>query len=139
MENPSMGRTGRGRRSLQRVPEPPASSEIRFIDTGAPLQFRRLPERAFGCTPSRVAEGQRWKSLVRTDDPLQISSAQILDKHTQRPAIGNGMMNREDQHMVIGGPTEPLGSVKRSSHQIEWLAENLSLQLFDFPFVRLHR
>jgi hypothetical protein len=62
-----------------------------------------------------------------------------LHEYTQRPAIGNGMMNREDQYMVIRGPTERFRPIKRALHQIEWLPENFSPQLFNSLFMPLRR
>ena len=112
-----------------------ASSEIGFPESSAPFQFRGLPERAFACAPSGIGERHWWKSLVQTHQPLHIGHTQILDEHTQGPAIGNGMMNREDQNVIVGAPPKHFDPVKRSSDQIEWLAENLFRQLFDRLFV----
>src|ERR1700719_416413 len=104
MRGQSVVWAGRGLGSLERVPEPAASGEIGFPEHSTALQFRRLPERTFGCTPGGVGERQRRKSLAQAHQPLHISKTELLDEHSQRPAIGNGMMNCEDQDMVIGAP-----------------------------------
>src|ERR1700730_11241452 len=134
-----MGCTGRSLGSLQRVPEPAASGEIGFPESSTPLQFRGLPERAFGRTPSRIGKRHWWKSLVEAHQSLHISHTQVLDEYTQAPAIGDGMMNREDQNVLIGAPPKDIDAVKGSTNCIECLAEDLFRQLFDRLFVPLRR
>ncbi len=68
---------------------------------------------------------------MHTSYPIHVSRAQILKEHAQCPAIGNGMMNRKHQHVVISGATEHLRAIKRALHQIEGLAENFLRQFFD--------
>ena len=96
MRNKSMRCTGRGLGSLQRVPEPAASGKIGFPESSTPLQFRLLPERAFSRTPSGVGKREWRKPLVQAHKILHISHTQILDEHTEGPAVSNGMMNRQD-------------------------------------------
>jgi hypothetical protein len=62
---------------------------------------------------------------------LHVCKTKILDEHTQGPAIGNRMMYREDEHMVIGPPSKDLGSVKRALNWIERLVEYPFCKLFD--------
>ena len=59
MRDQSRWSTRCGLRCLQRAPEPRASSEFGFPEGGSLLQLRRLPEDAFGCSPSGVSKGQR--------------------------------------------------------------------------------
>src|SRR6202011_6166224 len=68
---------------------------------------------------------------VDTSYPIHVSRAQILKEHAQRPPIGNGMMNRKHQHVIISGETEHLRAIERALHQIEGLAENFLRQFFD--------
>src|SRR5260370_10432637 len=96
LRNPSIGDTRPGLRSFLVVPKPPASREIGFPESGPSLQFGRLPARAFGCAPGRLGQRHCWKPLAQTHKLLHISNTQILDEDTERPAIGNGVMNRDN-------------------------------------------
>src|ERR1700688_3503389 len=139
MRGQSVGCAGRGLGSLQRVPEPAGSGETGFPERSTALQFSRLPERTFGCAPGGVGERQRRKSLAQAHQSLHISKTELLDEHAQRPAIGNGMMNCEDQNMVIGASAQYLHPVERSLDRIERLPENLLRQLFDGLFATPRR
>ena len=35
---------------------------------------------------------------------LDVSGKQVLHENSEAPAIGNGMMNGEDQHMLVRRP-----------------------------------
>src|ERR1700733_6651038 len=68
---------------------------------------------------------------------LNVSKTQILNKDTQSPTVGDGMMNCEDQHVMIGAPAQHIDSVERSLDQIKWLTAYLIGQFFDTLFAGL--
>ena len=62
---------------------------------------------------------------------LQIRGAEILHKDAEGPAIGNGMMNREYQNVIVGVPAEQLDPIKRALHHVERRVKDLARERFD--------
>src|SRR5258705_11905188 len=46
-------------------------------------------------------------------------------------------MNRENQHVVVGRPTQVGRAVERPLHEVEWRAENLCCQFFNRFWLRI--
>src|SRR4029078_6890863 len=62
---------------------------------------------------------------------LDVSSERVLCYSPQAPAVSNGVMNREHQHVVVSRPTQVGRTVERPLHEVEWRAENLCCQFFN--------
>ena len=90
-----------------------------------------MPKSAFGRAPRRIGLRDRRQSLGRSHHYLDVSCEEILNKNPQTPAVGNGMMNRENQHVLVGRATQISHAVERPLHEVEWRAENLRGQFFD--------
>ena len=60
-----------------------------------------------------------------------ISRTQVLHESAESPAVGNGMMNGQDQQMVVGTKPENSHAIERTLHKIERLTEGFLHQFFD--------
>jgi hypothetical protein len=71
------------------------------------------------------------KRIANSTQALQVSDTQILDENPEGPTVGDRMMNREDQDVVIRAAAHQLHPVKRSLHEIERLPEHLTRKILD--------
>lgn len=108
MGNHELMRAGGGIRTLEGAPDSAIARELRLPKSRSRLQLRRLPERCARRRPIRCRFGAQWAEYSRVRSrarrPLcasrtthHVSRAQVLHEDTQRPAIGDGVMDRELQ------------------------------------------
>ena len=79
----------------------------------------------------RCRRAAREEVRSRTHPPRYISLTQVPHESAESPAVGNGMMNGQDQQMVVGTKPQNSRAIERTLHEIEWLAEGFLHQFFD--------
>ncbi len=106
---PSPRRAGRDRRA----PHPVRAREVRFPKVGPLLQQDWLPESAFGRVPGCVGERHRGQHFRRSHQLQDIGGEEILHEHPEAPAVGDGVMNREDENVIVGRAAQVDHAIKR--------------------------
>ena len=90
-----------------------------------------LPKGALGSAPRAVGELRRGEARRPLPcQPQDIGGAQVLDEGAERPTVGDGMMDGENQQMVVGTAPENVHAIERTLHEIERLAESFLHQFF---------
>ena len=131
VRNPALRCARHGDGLLARAPDPARSGEGGFPKCAALLQSGGLPEFPLGCTPCGVGKRHRRQRAAHAHPRLHVRRAQVLHKNSERPAVGNRVVNRESQHEIIRCPPEHRDAVQRPLHEIEWLVENFPRQFLD--------
>ena len=62
-----------------------------------------------------------------------------MHENTQRPAVRDGVMDRENEHVIVGRAPKSGRAIKRPLHQVERLAEDFLRQFLDRIRLRLRR
>src|SRR3954454_14868737 len=117
-------------RFFRDTPKTLNSRQARFPKGDARFQLGGLPERPLDSTPGGIRSCDGRQLLFSAHSFLQIGGAQIFDEHAKTPAIGNRVVNRTDQHLVIRSTTKNVDPVKRTLEQIEGLGKSLECELF---------
>src|SRR5436190_8447188 len=125
-------RLKRNLRFFRDAPKTLNTGQAGFPEGDARFQLRRLPERSLGSAPSRIGNWERRKLVVSAQSLLEIGGAQVFDEHAKAPAIGNRVMNRTDQHLVIGSTPKNIDPIERTLEQIEGLGKSLEREPFEF-------
>ena len=63
--------------------------------------------------------------------PLEIGGEEILHEDPQRPAVRDGMVDGEDEHVIVRRTAEHHGPIERSGNEVEGSAENFLSEFLD--------
>ena len=96
-----------------------------LIDLGTP------PKGSLGGPPRTIREMHWWKPIGPSCQPRDVGGAEILNEGSEAPAISDGVMNGEDQQMIVGISTEDVDTIERTLDEIERLAERGLHQFLD--------
>src|SRR3954469_21631628 len=119
-------------RFFRDTPKTLNSRQARFPKGNARFELGGLPEPPLGSPPGGIRSCDGWQLVFSAHSFLQIGGAQIFDEHAKTPAIGNRVVNRADQHLIIGSTPKNVDPIERAVEQIEGLGKSLECQLFEF-------
>src|SRR5246127_312679 len=115
-DQPLRGAGGGYYRALKGAPEAPGSGKMGSPERGSSLQFFGHPEFALGCSPGCVGQRNLREAFIWSDDAQQVSGAQILGENSERPAVSDGVVYRQNDHVSIRAQPEHFGPVERSAY-----------------------
>ena len=87
------------------------------------IDLGTLPKGSLGGPPRTIREMHWWKPVGSSCQPRYVGSAEILDKGSEAPTISDGVMNGEDEQVIVGISTEHFDTIERTLDEIERLAE----------------
>ena len=129
--HPPGSRAGGRDRAFPRVPHPGNAREFRLPEGEAFGEFHRGPVGAFRRAPARIGQRQRGQRFAQAHEFLHVREAEILDEHPQRPAVRHGVVDREQQHVVVRGAPQQQRAVERALQEVEGAAEVFRRDLVD--------
>src|SRR3954471_3084860 len=126
-------------RFFRDAPETLNTGQAGFPEGDARFELGRLPERSLGSTPGGIRNWEGRKLVVSAQSMLEIGRAEVFDEHAEAPAIGNRVVNRADQHLVVRSTTKNIDPIERTLEQIEGLGKSLEREPFELLVRRLWR